>query len=123
MSIGRPAQWSMRFKISNYEREKFREMAGAIVVNFCRNYALTPEFSKRALVAITSVLQKTSTEGDAQRTLLLHLTKMKIDVNMASYYFQNADNMKIKSVISEDETKWKNLAEKVIRHENVILRP
>lgn len=55
----------------------------------------------------------------AQRTLLLHLTKISNDVNWATFFFCEIDQMRVRTVIAEDEIEWKHLAIKLIRHEQV----
>lgn len=77
-------------------------------------------YPRIGLDSITDILRKPlDATAVAQLTFLVHVTKMKWDVEMSAFLFRQANKMKIIEVLSDDVAKWKLLVAKVIRHEEV----
>lgn len=92
-----------------------------MIVNFCKNFTETKVLPKRALDALTSVVEDTSSACIARRVLLLHLTKVVEQAELIGFFFYEAAKMSVRSVNTDDEIEWLHLAAKVIQHEQVII--
>lgn len=92
-----------------------------MIVNFCKTYAETKMFPKIGIETFTKIIASESPDVDAQKILLVHLTKRRLHINLFNFIVIQTDNMKIKRDMMDDEKKWIKLATNVINHEKVIL--
>lgn len=100
----------------------FRNLASAIVINICTSYGQTKMFPKRGIESLTNIIGKSmdSPETAAKQIFLVHISKRNMDVDLFAYLIIMTDKMSVKSVLSESEIKWVELAKKVTRNKKVI---
>lgn len=100
----------------------FRNLASAIVKNICTSYGETKMFPKRGIESLTNIIGKSvdSPETAAKQIFLVHISKRNMDVELFAYLIIMTDKMSVKSVLSESEINWVELAKKVTRNKEVI---
>lgn len=57
---------------------------------------------------------------NAQRMLLIHYSKTKIDSGQLRIMLMHTSNMRIKDIVDRDEAEWIKLGYKVVCHQQVI---
>lgn len=98
-----------------------RNLGSVIVMNICTSYQQTKMIPKRGIEILTNIIGKSmdSPDAAAKEIFLLHISKKNMDVDLFVYLIIKTDTMSVKSVLSESEMKWVELAKKVIRHKEV----
>lgn len=102
----------------------FRNFGAAIIINFCTTNRQTKMFSKRGIEVLTNIIRRSVDSPDvvAQQTFLVHITKRNLDLSFLVHLMIKTETMIVKTVPSDDEKKWIQLANKVIHHKQVILK-
>lgn len=70
---------------------------------------------------LTNIIGESMDSPDtaAKQIFLLHISTRNMDVDLFSHLIINTDTMRVKSVLSESEMKWLELAKRVSRHKEV----
>lgn len=93
-------------------------MAGVIILNLFKNYDNYPKYG---LKTIQRIFTKNSDEEDnkIKLMLLVHISKMSLQVHLSAYYCKEIEIMKTKIELTAQLETWKNVACKVLAHGGV----